>query len=472
MKLTVIDKRCGSGKSQGIIEYIKKNASMSMWGDKFLYITPYLEQCHTIAGTTPIDEGVDDNPKYDSNGIIYKENKFNLGCIKMKHPNQRNSKGTKQESLRLLMQKGEHIISTHKLFLDMKLDTLDCADKYTLVIDESLEVFEKCDILTPKQASKLLRLKILELQSDGITLSFNRANFGQHLELLNGEDAIKDTHYEELAVLCDNRQLLVVNGNILVWEFSAEILKKFKKVFILTYLFEGREMSVYLKKHGIEYDIIKGNEGGKDIAHLVDVLDDDKLNAVGDGAFALSVSRTRRKIGKKGVKNNPPVREDYDSDEKYQKALKRHLRYEANKEKRLLSAEETNDVLRKNLHTVMTTRWKAKADDRFFTCLKDNKPFIAGKNYKNNWLEYNIKATNLYKGKHHVAFLMNVFMQPSIKQICDSANFEVDADLVSLSHLIQFIFRSALRCNEPIKVYIPSERMRNLFLDYLDGKYD
>ena len=211
---------------------------------------------------------------------------------------------------------------------------------------------------------------------------------------------------------------------------------------------------------------------GVDIAHLVEVLDDVKLNSVGDGAFALSVSKTRRLVGKKGLKNKPPSRCEYDTDEQFEKALKRHLRYEANKELKILSAEETNDILRRNLHTIMNNRWKAKSDDRFFTCLESNKSFIAGKNYRNNWLSFNIKATNLYRTKHHVAFLMNVFMQPSIKQVCDSANFEVDADLVALSHLIQFIFRSALRCNEPIKVYIPSERMRNLFLDYLDGKYD
>ena len=67
---------------------------------------------------------------------------------------------------------------------------------------------------------------------------------------------------------------------------------------------------------------------------------------------------------------------------------------------------------------------------------------------------------------------MNIFMLPYIKQVCDSTQYKVDEDLVSLSHLIQFVFRSALRKGEPIKVYIPSSRMRELFLDYLEGRYD
>ena len=68
MKITVIDKRCGDGKSQGMVEYIKKRATNTAFGEKFLYITPYLEQCHSIAGTKPIEEGVDDSPKYDKTG--------------------------------------------------------------------------------------------------------------------------------------------------------------------------------------------------------------------------------------------------------------------------------------------------------------------------------------------------------------------------------------------------------------------
>ena len=97
-----------------------------------------------------------------------------------------------------------------------------------------------------------------------------------------------------------------VNGSVLLWEFSAEILRKFKKVFILSYLFEGREMSVYLKKHKLEYEIVKEGKKGSDIAHLVDVLDDAKLNSIGDGYFNLSISKsshivTGKQIGRAHV---------------------------------------------------------------------------------------------------------------------------------------------------------------------------
>lgn len=468
MNITVIDRICGDGKSQGMIEIIKRSANNTIWGEKFLYITPYLEQCHSIAGTTPASDK-DDSPKRDKQGnIIYNCTDYNLGCVRMKHPNHSNSDGTKQESLRVLMGNGQNIVSTHNLFLNMKLDTLVDADKYTLCIDECLDVFDKCGVITTKQAKKLLKLKILELREDGITLSFNRNNFGVVSNIPEEEDVVEDTKYEELAVLCDNKQLLLVNDDVLIWEFSAEILKKFKKVYILSYLFEGREMSVYLKKHGIDYEVVRGSKGGKDIAPLVEILDDDKLNSVGDGYFDLSVSKTKETV----VRRNLPVLENYPTKEKFEKAMQRYKSYFNTVNSKEQTSKNTNDILRKNLHTVFSTRWKAKAGDRFFTCLSDNSAFIAGKNYKKDWLAYSIKATNLYMERHHVAFLMNVFMPPTIKKVCDSTEFQVDEDLVALSHLIQFVFRSALRKDEKIKLYIPSSRMRGLFQDYLNGEYD
>lgn len=467
MHIVVKDRICGGGKSQGMVKQIKDTVLKNPF-EKFLYITPYLEQCHSLAGTKPVSEE-DQRPIKDKEGfVVYEESEFNLGCIRMKHPDNRNGCGAKQESLRRLMLRGEHIISTHNLFLNMKLDTLDGAENYTLVIDEALDVFDRCTLLPEKEVKKLLRLSILTLQDDGITLNFDRERFGNSYVLEEGEDAVSDTHYEELAVLCDNNQILLVNGCVMLWEFSSEILKKFKKVFILTYLFEGREMSVYLKKHGLEYVVERSGKGGKDIAHLVEIVEDDKLNAVGDNYFALSISKT--KTGKR--KRYEPIRKGFASDELFNKAMLKYKRYVESVDKSSENADKTNDLLRRNLHTVFSTRWKAKANDRLFTCLAQNAPFISGKNYRKNWLAYSTRATNLYMDTHHVAFMINVFMQPYIKQVCDSTDYQVDEDLVALSHLIQFVFRSALRKGEPIKVYIPSSRMRDLFKDYLNGDYD
>lgn len=465
--IEVVSAVCGEGKTTSMVnkikEYFKKGSD-----DLYVYITPYLQGCHDIAGTSPIKNDEYQRPERDKFGqIVYTDGEYNLACMKFKHPNNQNGFGSKAEGLRYLMSKGENIVSTHSLFLNLNLNTLDNASKYTLVIDESLDIYDRCKILPDKEIKKLLRIGVLYLKDGNMTVGFNRELFGSVKGLLDGEDAVEDTTYEPLATLCDNNQLLVVNGNVLVWEFSSEILKMFKKVYILTYLFEGMEMSTYLKKHKLPYNLHKGVKSGKDFKHLIDIVYDDKLNAIGDGYYDLSASNT--KISRKP--RVMPKERDYDTVEKYNAAVKRYHKYMEGVDEKSVSATIRNETLRKNLHTIMT-RWGAKSGDRYFTCIAANKSVVAGKNYKTAWLPYSIRATNDYIETEHVAFLMNVFMQPIIKQACDSGEAKVDEDLVSLSYLIQFLFRSRLRKGEPIKLYIPSSRMRGLLEDYLEGLYD
>jgi len=468
MKVEVISKVCGSGKSTGMIEKIKSDKLLGS-DDLYVYITPYISGCHDIAGTTAIIGDEYQRPLLDSEGkVIYTPTERNLGNLKFKHPSNRNKFGTKAEGLRYLMDNNQNIVSTHNLFLDINLDTLDNASQYTLVIDEALDIYDKCNIIPDAEVKQLLIIGILYFKDDGITLGFDREKFGDSNNLLLGGDTVRKTYYEPLANLCDNSQILIVKGNVLIWEFSSEILKRFKKVYILSYLFEGREMSTYLKKHNIEYTVTKGDKGGAYFKDLVDIIQDPKLNSIGDNYFDLSASQTR-------VKRKSRVEPDsdlFEDNEKYLSAKNRYDNYMNGVTDKSISAEKRTDELRKNLHTVMNSRWKAKSNDRYFTCISANKKVIAGKNYTLNWLPYSIRATNKYIETSHVAFLMNMFMQPAIKDACDSGEFKVDEDLVSLSHLVQFIFRSRLRNEEPIKVYVPSSRMRGLLEDYLKGLYD
>jgi hypothetical protein len=48
---------------------------------------------------------------------------------------------------------------------------------------------------------------------------------------------------------------------------------------------------------------------------------------------------------------------------------------------------------------------------------------------------------------------------------------EVDDDQFALSQLVQWVWRSRIREDQPINLYLPSDRMRRLFTEWLDGKY-
>lgn len=79
-----------------------------------------------------------------------------------------------------------------------------------------------------------MKIGILYLDDDGITVRFNRDKFGDNINLET--DKTVDTYYESLAVMCDLSQLLLIDGKTLVWEMSADMLRKFKKVIMYLYV--------------------------------------------------------------------------------------------------------------------------------------------------------------------------------------------------------------------------------------------
>lgn len=61
-----------------------------------------------------------------------------------------------------------------------------------------------------------------------------------------------------------------------------------------------------------------------------------------------------------------------------------------------------------------------------------------------------------------MAYLINFFIPPDIKQFVEHYHISFDEGLFSLSALLQWIWRSQIRDGEEINIYIPSERMRSL----------
>jgi hypothetical protein len=79
----------------------------------------------------------------------------------------------------------------------------------------------------------------------------------------------------------------------------------------------------------------------------------------------------------------------------------------------------------------------------------------------------NTKATNDHIEKASLAYLCNVFHHPIIKAYFQDRGITVQEEIHALSEMIQWIWRSQIRRGDPIAVFIPSERMRSLFKQWL-----
>ncbi len=62
-------------------------------------------------------------------------------------------------------------------------------------------------------------------------------------------------------------------------------------------------------------------------------------------------------------------------------------------------------------------------------------------------------------------------MNPIIKNFFTGKGVEVNEDLYALQNCCNFIFRSQIRVDKPIDLYLPSERMRGVLYNWLIKRY-
>ena len=444
----VFDAMMGSGKTETIIRDM--GVRFNKDGSKFLYITPLIDECHRIAGTyydeddelkRPVVVSSEDNGE----GVeldLYDYNKDHpLSSMFFKHPDYKG--GNKADNLKNLIKYQHNIVSTHQLFKQLTPDLLKQAGDYVLVIDEALQVYDVFGDISEKELKALIKYEVLYVDVDELTLRFDRTKFGNYSNFEDDDGDFDNTHYGSLANLCDLGQLLYVNGKVLVWELSLETLMSFKEVWVATYLFEGSQMATYFKGHGVEYELIQFGKSPQDIRHLINIYgyEDDMsasdieknassgLNAVGYKNTSLSSSAISR------------------------------------------DKEEVCNQLRKNLLNFFINKTNSKKDDRLWTSLKSLIKPVGDKRYQSDWLAFNTKATNDYGNVHNLAYLMNLYAQPFIVHASQKKGYPIDQDIYALSEMIQWIWRSAIRNGEEINLYIPSSRMRNLLVQWLNGGF-
>ena len=89
---------------------------------------------------------------------------------------------------------------------------------------------------------------------------------------------------------------------------------------------------------------------------------------------------------------------------------------------------------------------------------------------KPQWIEMTSRSTNLHRDRTALAYLVNRYPQPYFEDFFETRDVPINQDHFAISEMIQWVFRSAIRDQKPISIYIPSERMRSLFVKWLDGK--
>lgn len=386
----------GSGKTTWTInEMLNKNPE-----ENILYITPYLDEVKRIRGTT--------NRK-----ITAPENKGSgkLGNIAKLLSNQMD------------------IASTHELFrrFDEACKSALRQNDYTLILDETLTAVEPYHFTGKEDYQYLLQNQDIKVNNSGL------------IEWI-GSDL--DTRFDDVRILATNKCLFKVDDKFFLWHFPIEIFKLFKKVYILTYLFEGSLMKYYFDLYNINY-IKKSIREISGKYTLVDFYNPDKK--LYKNRISLHSGKLNQNISQKdNMLSANWCRSKYNKNELLQ--------------------------IKRNFYNYCRNIAKANSDVIMWTTYKSCKNQLAGKGYTNGFVSCNCRASNDYRNATCLMYGVNWYENPEIVKFFEQHGININQDKTALSTLLQWIWRSNIRIADSAKkinIYIPSKRMRELLIDWL-----
>lgn len=434
--ITIIDAPCGRGKTSWAIEQFCSNPDK-----QYIYVTPLLDEIKRIKSKT---EGFRhfNEPKFED--------------------------GRKLHGFNRLLANGEDIALTHSTFANADEETMRLLkeSRPILVLDETINIlvdYNETQGKTHKLSGKYE--PNIKLLIDGGYIKID--DFGRVHWISNNSYVGSD--FSEIERLARNGNLLWLDNCLLLWEFPPQIFQYFEEVYVLTYLFDGSYLKPFFEYHELPYE-----------------------------------KKSVKKVGNSYVLC--PYATDAPERKKYKKMI--HIEQGLNRYKdsqlsssgqdRLMRKGKGTDLsksLSNDLYNYFQNIRHVPASDILWTCKEAYKSQLKGKGYtrftreipdKENpgavqtvkvecFLPLNARASNAYSDRHTLAYIYNMHSNPSYDKYfakrldADGNPIAINNDLFALGCLIQWIWRSAIRNHEEIWIYIPSPRMRNLLIRWMDG---
>lgn len=492
LNINVIDGIMGSGKSSGMIntiKYIKKENP----NEKFLIIVPYLDEVERYSEQLKgFKKLIRDNPP-------------------------------KRLTLKKYLQEKKDIICTHQLFLQNPDLITEYAQGYNLVIDEALNSLisnlEFPTLINSNRINTDIEItddKTLSLKKNAPTYSFNNddINFlfnssylqpspkhenlviwNKYIKINSIYSCLKDYFTQNDVYRLEAKHELEDSSYYYIGLFPIKVFQSFKKIYVMTYLWDAQLMKYYFDFYKAQYQYLYPIEAHPinkkaNTAHLEnkEYMLSDNLHLYQNVENPIKYRAIHGihipgyKIEDDKIVKNMKSRNTLYSFWNKNKNAKHTITLSHTYYKNL---DNPNDkivtILKENINKFAKDNIpeELKKDKKIiwsvFDCAKDiiktNCKYIDDTNY----VPINAKATNEYKDANVLIYLVNRYINPYfynfIRNYCPNG-CDFDEDLYALSELVQWIWRSAIRDNKPICIYIASERMLNILLDWLNSTSD
>jgi hypothetical protein len=328
--------------------------------------------------------------------------------------------GRKLNSLKKQIENGDNIAATHALFetADEELIELLQASNYTLILDEVMDVIEKATV-SPSDMRLLLDKEYIQIINNRVIWT------APEIEYEYGR-------FDDIKLLAKAGNLFYHRDRFLIWAFPPQVFKAFENVYVMTYLFNAQIQRYYFDLYGIEYE----------------------FKSIKDGLL-VEYDRFADNRGKL-----------FKLIDIYEGTHNQHGKQRTAFSTRWLERRDPDDLLKiqRSISSYIRRVAKARSGDVLWTTKQDFKTFLQGKGYTKGFIPMNMRATNDYSDRSVLVYAYNRFMNPFEKSFFQDNGVTVDEDLLAVSDLLQWIWRSRIRNGEPIKLYLPSSRMRNLLI--------
>lgn len=414
----VIDSFMGSGKTEYCIQLIKE---LLRDNHKVLYVTPFLDEVQRVV------------------------NESKIGNRKLYQPSRQNENMYKLDSLIKLLRDGRSIATTHELF---KLFNNDCCkyiqeQGYILILDEVFEPLKPYDKCTSYELDMLIEYERFTLNE--FNLISMEDNYSFKYGIKNNQS--KFGLYQAVTKDIKEERILYTDIGIYFWQFPIKIFKAFKKVIVSTFLFENSFFGAYFQINKMTYHkkSVKCAKGFIDKYSLVDytfpnvseyrnliaVVNHDK-NMFKQTRHTMSVSWFKKNINDSRI-----------------------------------------EIIKNAIYNFITNRSskisgkKITQKDILWTTFKCVQKKLQGKGYTSSFTFWNNKATNEFGNRHCVVHAANILPNPITYAYVKSKGANMTKDMYSLTDMIQFVWRSAIRNKEPIILYIVSDRMADIFQRFM-----
>ena len=319
--------------------------------------------------------------------------------------------GTKTNSLESHLLLGKNIATTHEMYerlVPMIRDGL--LDDYDIIIDEVPKVVE---MVTSKSKTSIQEFY---LDAGYLDVDATTGLVRPTMKWWQNRDEVSDTLSPKILTYAETGCLYLQEGKMFIWALPQSILTSGISVTVMTYKSEGSMLLAYLRKLGLPYEVSNDNSSEEDFREKAA-----KLITIED-IPALSKTNFSHTGQVKGM-----------SSSSYAAKVARSLK---NLKERKLVGIDINNIL--------------------LTSMKDV-----------NCIANTTRGTNDYMHCSHLIYLYDQNINPVLARwLGDSTQAFKDA--YALTELIQWVWRSRVRREEPVTLYLPSPRMRRLFEEWLN----